>query len=94
MFNFNFHIKDTCFGHVLAETCIMRYPKSSSNGSYIYVIHPMPNDFIKMTGNLDITSTKDKKLRSIESFDYEILPSGVVIKLIDYPFEEIYYQVI
>lgn len=54
----------------------------------------MPNDFIKMTGNLDITSTKDKKLRSIESFDYEILPSGVVIKLIDYPFEEIYYQVI
>ena len=71
----------------------MRYPKSSSSSS-IFVMQPIPDDFSKLVGDLDITIPEsEKEIKQIETYSYEKFPNGIVIKLIDYSSDEINYMV-
>ena len=82
-------------GHVLKETCIIRYPKKSiTTDSNVFVMHPLPDDFVHTIGDLDVTADTDKKSRLIETSLDEKFPNGIIIKLIlDYTGDEINYVV-
>lgn len=71
----------------------MRYPKPPSS-SLVFVLHPIPDDFIKLVGDLDITVPEsERETKLIETYSYEKFPSGIAIKLIDYSSDEINYVV-
>ena len=73
----------------------MRYPQKSSSSSSLFIMHPLPDDFIKMSADLDITGPENEKSsRTVETSSYEKLPSGIIIKLIDYQSDEVNYVVI
>lgn len=54
---------DLCPGHLMAQTCIMRYTTPLSSDDYYIIMHPFSNSFKKVISDIDITRLdKDKEL--------------------------------
>ena len=113
----------------MGQTCIMRYGNVQDKQQIYYIImHPMPKEFNKVTGDLDISSLEPEQLKAyqdaiasgkqvfkigdneypigsvdlegynmmhhIESYHYQKLENGIVIKMVPYAFDSINYVVI
>jgi hypothetical protein len=120
---------DLCEGHIMGQTCIMRYGNIREKQQiYFMIMHPMPKEFNKVVGDLDISYLLPEQLKAyqvalslgkkvftvgnkefpinsidqegynmmhhIESFHYQKLENGIVIKMVPYASESINYVVI
>ena len=119
---------DLCPGHIMAQTCIMKYGSNQDKQIYYIVMHPMPKEFNKVIGDLDISSLEPDQLKAyqdaitlgkqtfkiadneytissidlegyvmmhhIESFHYQKLENGIVMKLVPYSSDSINFVVI
>lgn len=119
----------------MGQTCIMRYGNTKNNQKIYYIIiHPMPKEFNKVTGDLDyylttdISNRESEQLKAyqdelasgqqvfklgdnqypislidiqdynmfhqIESFHYQKLENGIVIKMVPYASDSIHFVVV
>lgn len=52
---------DLCDGHIMSETCIMRYKPSPS---FIIIMHPMPSQFNRLMANLDLATYMNREVEN------------------------------
>ena len=79
----------------MTETCIQRYKSKISGNEYLIIIHPLPNDFARLTSDLDIFYVDNsKESHTIESYLHEKYSNEMIIKFVKYSYnDEVNYEV-
>jgi hypothetical protein len=99
---------DLCTGHLMTQTCIMRYRPEDS---HVIIMHPMPQQFDRVIADMDVLTYLDQndidkdlklgeralpdpgKINFIESYHRQKMSNNIVFKFLNYPSDYLNYMV-
>lgn len=60
-------VPDLCNGHLMSQTCIIRFNTLSNNDENYYIIlHPLPDEFERILADVDMFSLDEDQIKRVE----------------------------